>query len=392
MLATYRRALRYSIFLFVLSFTSAGVIGQEESSVSVEIGDAPVAEINYQLEEMAGELNHPSSIAFLPNGDFLIAERNAGLTIVHEGGNTDVNKMPDIHVRQQAGLLDVVLHPEFPENQVIYFSYSHGDSGANGTRLSRAKLVISEDHSEASLQDLEVLFTQAPLTDTSQHYGGRILFLEDSTLLLTLGEGSRYMDRAVELDNHLGKVVRLNDDGSIPSDNPFVDHPDAQPEIFTYGHRNPQGLLVTSDGKILAHEHGPRGGDEINLLEAGLNYGWPAITYGINYSGEIISPFSQREGLQQSIIHYVPSIAPSGFTLYEGELFPEWRGDLFIGGLVSTHVRRIDLDENGNFGDQEKLFTELGARIRDIRTGPNGALYFVTDASDGKLYRVTPKN
>lgn len=384
------RNLKYSILFTFFISSSASVLAQTSSSISVEIGDAPVAEINYQLEELAGELNHPSSIAFLPNGDFLVAERNAGLTLIQDGEKIDVDNMPDIHVRQQAGLLDVVLHPDFSANQLIYLSYAHGDNDANGTQLSRARLAISEDGNDAELQDLEALFTRMPMSSTSLHYGGRIAFLPDDTLLLTLGEGFRLMNRAVELDNHLGKVIRLNDDGSIPSDNPFVDTPNAEPEVFTYGHRNPQGLIVTSDGRILEHEHGPRGGDEINLLQAGAHYGWPSITYGINYSGEIISPFSERAGMEQSIIHYVPSIAPSGFTMYEGELFPEWQGDLFIGGLVSKHVRRIDIDDDGIFGDQEKLFTELDARIRDVRTGPDGALYFVTDASDGKLYRVVP--
>ena len=385
-----RQQLQNTIGILVLLSASTMIAAQGNSSTSAEIGDAPNAVINYQLEELADELNHPSSIAFLPSGDYLITERNAGLTIVRDGKKIDVDNMPDIHIRQQAGLLDVTLHPAFSINQLIYFSYSHGDSKENGTRLSRARLVVSENGHKAELQDLEVLFTRMPMTDTSLHYGGRIAFLADGTLLLTLGEGFRYMDRAVQLDNHLGKVVRLNDDGSIPSDNPFVDTPGAQPEIFTYGHRNPQGLVIKPDGSILEHEHGPRGGDEINLLQAGANYGWPSITYGINYSGEIISPFSQQEGMQQSIVHYVPSIAPSGFTLYDGDLFPEWQGDLFVGGLMSTHVRRIDLDENGNFGKQEKLFTELKARIRDVRTGPDGALYFVTDASEGKFYRVTP--
>ena len=379
-----------AICILVLLIASTWVAAQGNSSISVEVGDAPNAAVSYQLEELADELNHPSSIAFLPSGDYLITERNAGLTIVSDGIKIDVDNMPDIYVQRQAGLLDVALHPTFSRNQLIYFSYSHGDSEANGTRLSRAKLVISENGQEAELQDLEVLFTRMPMTDTALHYGGRIAFLPDRTLLLTLGEGFRYMDQAVKLDNHLGKIIRLHDDGSIPSNNPFFDTPGAKPEIVTYGHRNPQGLFVMQNGNVFVHEHGPRGGDEINLLQLGGNYGWPSITYGINYSGEIISPFSQKEGMQQSIVHYVPSIAPSGMTVYDGKLFPEWQGDLFVGGLVSMHVRRIDLEKDGSFGKQEKLFTELEARIRDVRTGPDGALYFVTDASEGKFYRVTP--
>ena len=378
-------ALVFSIF-----FASISTYAQP---LSTEVGDVPAAPINYQLEEIAGGFNHPSSIAFLPSGDFLITERNAGLTVVSSGTQIEVEGMPEIYAGRQAGLHDVALHPDYVNNGLIYFSYSHQEGSENGTRLSRAKLLLSENGEQAELQDLEVLFTRTPLIGSSAHYGGRIVFLKDGTLLLTLGEGSQsqYRVQALDMDSLLGKIVRLNADGSIPSDNPFLDTPNARPEIFTYGHRNPQGLITLPDGTILSHEHGPRGGDEINEIRAGSNYGWPEVTYGIEYSGAIVSPFFQREGTAQSIIHYVPSIAPSGFTHYDGDLFPEWKGDLFVGGLVSTQVRRIDIGEDGSFGDQEKLFTELEARIRDIRSGPDGALYFVTDAEDGILYRVSPK-
>lgn len=381
-----------SAFLVALALsTYCQVHAQDtEQILSIEVADVPQAPINYQLEQVASGFKHPSSIAFLPNGDFLIAERNAGLTVVHDGVRIEVDNMPDIHARQQGGLHDVALHPKFAENNLVYFSYSHGNMLGSITRLARAELDYSVADQTAELNNLEVLFSQSPRTIASLHFGGRILFLPDGTLLLTLGEGYREKDQAVELDNHLGKIIRLNDDGSVPEDNPFVGTRDAEPEIFTYGHRNPQGLILASDGRVLSHEHGPRGGDEVNEIRAGANYGWPEITYGIDYSGAIISEFTQREGMEQPIVHYVPSIAPSGFTQYQGELFTEWQGDLFIGGLVSMQVRRIDLDANGNFGAQEKLFTELNARIRDVESGPDGALYFVTDADSGSLYRVTP--
>lgn len=374
-------------FSLFLPFIAASAVAQ----LSQEIGDVPVAPVNYELEVLATELEHPSSIAFLPDGSYLIAERNAGLAIIQNGVKTVVDGMPDIHVRQQAGLLDVALHPDFEENNLIYFSYSDGSLLGSRTQLSRAELSVG-DGNNAELSNLEVLFSQTPTSLSSLHYGGRLLFLPDQTLLLTLGEGYLYKDDAVKLDNLRGKVVRLNDDGSIPEDNPFVNTKGAEAEIFTYGHRNPQGLILLPDGKILSHEHGPRGGDEVNELRAGANYGWPEITYGIDYSGAIISELSEKDGMEQSIVHYVPSIAPSGFTQYNGEMFPEWQGDLFIGGLVSMQVRRIDVLENGKFGAQQKLFTELEARIRDVETGPDGALYFLTDASDGSLYRVTPRS
>lgn len=386
---TARAAAKSLLITFILS----GVLqAQEESSsgLSVEIGDAPAAPITYVLEELASGFNHPSSIAFISEDIFLISERNAGLTLVVGGERVEISGMPSIHAQRQAGLHDVTVHPNFSENSLIYFSYSHGDAKANATRLARAKLMVS-DGAEPALQDFKVLFTPTPMSGTSAHYGGRIAFLADGTLLLTLGEGYRYKDQAVKLDNHFGKVVRLNDDGSVPDDNPFVNTPGAMPEIFSYGHRNPQGLIVDPDGTIFLHEHGPRGGDEINLLRAGANYGWPEITYGIDYSGAIISEFHQRDGMEQSIVHYVPSIAPSGFTRYAGDLFPEWQGDLFLGGLAGKQVRHIEISEEGKFGEQQTLFTELNARIRDVTTGPDAAIYFVTDSSNGSLYRVTPK-
>lgn len=374
------------IFLLIL----ASPANAADPSLSVEIGDVQNAEKNYQLTKLAKRLNHPSAIAFLPDGTILVAERNAGLTLISGNQKIAVWGMPEIYAKSQAGLHDVALHPDFATNQLIYFSYSFGESKANATRLARARLIYSTTDRSARLEDLEVLFTRQPMSATSAHYGGRILFLPDGTLLLTVGEGYRYRDDAQKLDNHFGKVVRLNDDGSVPSDNPFIGKRNAKPEIYSYGHRNPQGLILTSNGDVLLHEHGPRGGDEVNLLQAGKNYGWPAITYGVEYTGAIISPFSAKEGMEQSIVHYVPSIAPSGFTEYGGALFPQWQGDLFIGGLVSRHVRRIDIQPDGSFGQQEKLFSELNSRIRDVRTGPDGALYFVTDADNGSLYRVTP--
>ena len=360
------------------------------ASLSVVVGDVPKQAVNYQLQEIATGFNHPSAITFLPDEQILVAERNGGLTLIHNGSKLAVTGLPDIFARQQAGFHDVVLHPNFANNSWVYFSYSHGSVLGSTTRLSRAQLWVSADKSAATLRHVEVLFSANPISRSPLHYGGRLLFLPDGTLLLTLGEGYIYKEKAQDLDNHFGKIIRINDDGSIPADNPFVNKADAKPEIYTYGHRNPQGLIMASDGRILAHEHGPKGGDEVNEIRAGANYGWPAITYGIDYSGAIISELTQQTGMEQSIVHYIPSIAPSGFTQYQGELFPEWQGDLFIGGLVSLQVRRIELDEQGGFGMQSKLFTELNARIRDVATGPDGALYFVTDAAQGSLYRVIP--
>ncbi len=361
------------------------------NGLSVAIGDAPAAPINYTLAELATGLVHPSSIAFLPSGEILLAERDGRLRLVRDNTliEAPISGLPEIHVQRQAGLHDVVLHPNFSENNLIYFSYSHGIARKNATRLARAKLVMND--TSAALEDLEVLFTRIPWSDTSHHYGGRIAFLSDGTLLLTVGEASRYKEKAVQLDNHYGKVVRLNDDGSIPADNPFIGQEGVMPEIYSYGHRNAQGLIITADDTVISHEHGPKGGDEVNIVRAGANYGWPVITYGVDYSGAVISPYSERDGMEQSIVHYEPSIAPSGFTMYNGEMFPDWQGDLFIGALAHKHVRRINVIDDGSFGAQEELFGELDARIRDVRTGPDGAIYFVTDSQSGSLYRASAK-
>jgi glucose/arabinose dehydrogenase len=377
----------YGIGLSVLMILPPALAEQR----SIEIGDVPAAEINYRLEELSDGLNHPSSIAFLNQNLILITERNDGLTLLANGTKIKVSGLPTIYSQGQAGLHDIALHPDYASNHLVYFTYSSGSGSGNSTTLARAQLIIHGKQKTAQLENLLPLFTGRPLSKSSAHYGGRILFLPDGTLLLTLGEGYSYKEQAQKLDNTFGKVVRLHDDGTIPQDNPFVNTPGALPAIFSYGHRNPQGLTLSDNGNILLHEHGPKGGDEVNLLIKGKNYGWPEITYGIDYSGTPISLFTEKSGMEQSIVHYVPSIAPSGLTQYSGSLFPDWQGDLFLGGLVSRQVRHIQINPDGSFGAQQKLFTELNQRIRDVKTGPDGALYFVTDASDGSLYRVTPE-
>jgi glucose/arabinose dehydrogenase len=378
---------------------SAGTATAAESStrVSVEISDAPTAPVTYVTETLAESLNTAYSLAFLPSGDMLVTEKSGALRVIRDDQllPTPVSGTPEVHFKSQAGMFEVVLHPDFENNSLIYLSYAHGTEAENGVRLARARFVPSDEG--GSLEDLEVLFTASPLKAGSAHYGGKIIFLEDGTLMMTTGEGYRYREQAPTLDNHFGKIIRLNDDGSVPTDNPFVGQEGALPEIWSYGHRNPQGLIVDpATGTVYSHEHGPKGGDEVNIIEKGKNYGWPIITYGVDYSGAVISPFTERDGLEQPVVHYVPSIAPSGFTMYDGDQFPAWQGDLFIGALAFKEVRRIDLDENGNFGAQEKLFTELDERIRDVRTGPDGFMYLMTDASrssdsNAKVIRVRPQ-
>lgn len=339
----------------------------------------------YRLETVAEDLVHPWSLAFLPGGDMLVTERGGALKrLAADGMVHPVSGVPQVYVRSQGGLFEIALDPDFESNGLVYLTYAHGKPEANHLRLARA--TFTDD----ALHDLQILFESVPAKDTPVHYGGRMTFLPDGTLLLTMGDGFDYREAAQRLDNHLGKTVRLHRDGRVPDDNPFVAQPGALPEIWTYGHRNPQGLAVTAEsGDVFLHEHGPRGGDELNLLEPGKNYGWPIITYGLDYSGAYVSPYTEMEGLEQPIIHWTPSIAPAGMALYDGEAFPGWQGDLFVAALVEKSVRRLQMDGRRVIG-QQVLFRELDARMREVRVGPDGFLYLLTDADPGRIVRVRP--
>jgi glucose/arabinose dehydrogenase len=341
----------------------------------------------HQFETVAEGLAFPWCIAFLPSGDMLVTELDGNLRAIRNGvlDPAPITGVPPVYRNSQGGLFDVLLHPRFAENQLVYLSYAHGDASANGTRVVRARFTGT------ALEDLTVIFDVKPTKTTPVHYGGRMVFLPDGTLLITTGDGFDHREAAQRLDNLLGKTVRLNDDGSIPADNPFVADPNVMHEIWTYGHRNPQGLAVDSaTGRVYLHEHGPRGGDELNRVEKGVNYGWPVITYGMDYSGAYVSPYTEMEGMAQPLVYWVPSIAPAGLTYYGGDRYPGWRGDLFVSALVEQSVRRIDLDADGRVVNQEIMFTELKSRLRDVRAAPDGLLYVLTDGAGGKVLRVKP--
>lgn len=340
---------------------------------------------DYRVEAVVEGLDYPWSIAFLPNKDFLVTERAGNLRIIRDGKLLEqkISGLPEILVRGQGGLMEVILDPDFINNQQLYLSYSAGTRNNNTLKVISAKLV------DMSLKQVKVILSVSPGRDTPHHYGARMVFLKDGTLLITSGEGFNFREQAQHLNSMLGKTLRINTDGSVPSDNPFVGEKNALPEIYSYGHRNPQAILLSKDGKIWLHEHGPKGGDELNLIKPGLNYGWPAITYGIDYSGAIISPYTEADGMQQPTTYWVPSIAPSGMTEYQGEVFPQWNGNLFVSALAERSVRRLTL-KNGKVIAQEKLLTELNERIRDIRTGPNGYLYVLTDSSSGAVLKLSP--
>ena len=356
-------------------------------ALSAAVWTGAFADEVYEVSTVAEGLDHPWSIAFLPNGDMLVTERPGRLRVIRNGSlmPDPVGGVPNVYGVNQGGLLEVALDPDFAATGTVFISYAHGTPDANTTRLARATF------DGVTLTDLQVIFEAGPMRQTSAHYGGRIAFLPDGTLLLTLGDGFDYREQAQVLSNHLGKVVRLNKDGSVPSDNPFVGSGDAAPENWSYGHRNVQGIVYDAENdRVYTNEHGPRGGDELNLTEKGKNYGWPVATYGLDYSGARISPYTEREGTEQPLTYWVPSIAPSGMAIYYGDKFPQWNGDLFVSALVPGDVRRIDVQEFG-LGLEETLFAELEERIRHIAVGPDGYLYLLTDSTEGRVLRVTPK-
>jgi aldose sugar dehydrogenase len=342
--------------------------------------------VDYRIETLASGLEHPWSLAFLPDGRILVTERAGRLRVIEEGRLREepVSGVPDSFVRSQGGLFEVLPAPDFADSRWIYLSQAHGTAAANTTRLLRGRL------DGMTLADVEVLFEARPTRSTPVHFGGRMAFLADGTLVLGLGDGFDDREDAQRLDSHTGSIVRLHPDGRVPTDNPFVGRDGVLSEIYSYGHRNVQGLFPDADNNVLwSHEHGPRGGDELNLIEPGVNYGWPVVSHGIDYSGARITPHTSLPGMRDPVRHWTPAIAPSGMTLYQGDLFPEWRGSLFISSLVQSQVRRLTLDGTKIDGE-EILFEEIGERLRDIRSGPDGALYLLTDKSDGRVLRVTP--
>ena len=345
---------------------------------------APASALEYEVEIVAKGLAYPWSLAVLPDGDMLVTEREGRLRIIRDGrlDPTPIAGVPDTYAQDQGGFFDILPHPQFAANRQVYLSYSQGTRRANFLAVGRARF------DGASLSGFEVIFMAEPDKDTPNHFGGRMAFLDDGTLLIVCGDGFDYREQALDLGSLLGKTLRIGADGSIPPDNPFVGRDGVRPEIWSYGHRNQQGIVATPHGVYL-HEHGPRGGDELNRIEPGNNYGWPAITYGMDYSGSYVSPYTAHPGMEQPVIHWTPSIAPAGLAYYDGEAFPGWRGNLLVASLVERSVRRIAIEDGGAIL-QQVLFTELGERLRDVRAGPDGYVYLLTDSADGQLLRIKP--
>ncbi len=351
--------------------------------VSASVSFSTLAE-DYQLTPVAQGLDFPWCVAFLPDGGLLVTELAGTLREVSPDGQVGepIPGVPEVYRRSQGGLFDVLLHAEFSRNRTLFLSYAAPPADDNATEILRARYV------EGELIGGQVIYRVRPRKSTAVHYGGRMVFLADGTLLLTTGDGFDLREAAQDLSSGLGKTLRVHPSGRIPEDNPFYGQDAALPEIFTYGHRNPQGIAQASDGRIYLNEHGAQGGDETNLLTPGANYGWPAVTFGKDYNGATISPFTQGPGLTVPLNYWTPSIAPSGLAIYEGTRFPQWHGDLFAGALVDQEVRRIDL-EGGKVVAEHALFAELDRRIRDVRVH-DGYLYVVEDGADATIWRVEP--
>jgi aldose sugar dehydrogenase len=345
---------------------------------------------NLAVQTVATGLANPWSLAFLPDGRMLVTERAGRMRLVAPNGqlSSPLANVPKVFAAGQGGLLDVILDREFAQNRTIYFSYSEPFNGGGRTALARARL---DDGEVPRLTDVKVIYRQYGPPSRGNHFGSRIVQAKDGTLFVTNGEHFTDRDMAQTLDNDLGKIVRITTDGTPPPDNPFTNKPGAKPEIWSYGHRNPQGLALNpADGKLWEQEHGAKGGDEINIIEKGHNYGWPRVSYGVNYDGTPVGTGKAKmEGVDDPRWHWTPSIAPSGMTFYTGDLFPAWKGNLFNGALKSQLLSRLEL-KGDTVVKEERLLQALNERIRDVRQGPEGALYLLTDSASGRILRIVP--
>ena len=343
----------------------------------------------YRVETVAENLNFPWCLAFLPDQRMLVTQRSGELRYVDpEGGVSEpITGTPQPYVRSQGGLFDVLLAPDFAETGTLYLSLAAGTPESNATQIVRAQL------KDMALVNSTVIFEVAHKKDTPVHYGGRMVWDSTGHLLLTTGDGFNFREDAQDRTSQLGKVLRMTPNGEVPEDgllDGVASLADADPYVYSYGHRNPQGLAIdTSDGRIYEQEHGPRGGDEVNVLVPGSNYGWPMVSHGLDYSGALVSPFSEYEGITAPLLQWTPSIAASGLAVYRGSAFADWQGDLLAGGLVEKSLRRVDI-ENGAVVGQEILLTELNERIRDVRIGPDELIYVLTDSAEGKILRLRP--
>lgn len=368
--------------LFACVFAASLVSAGEARSV----GTFNSEEGAFELVVLIEGLDHPWGLAFLPQGRLLVTERSGRLRLI-DNGRLDprpVEGLPVVSSYGQGGLLDVALHPDFERNRLVYLSYAAAGPGGFGTEVARGRLV------EHRLENVEVIFRALPKFEGGRHFGSRLVFGDDGLLYISLGDRG-HRPNGQDLSTHPGSIIRVRDDGSVPADNPLLGEPGARPEIFTYGNRNVQGMTIRpGTGRIWAHEHGPQGGDEVNIVERGANYGWPTITYGRNYGiGTKIGEGTHKNGMAQPVLQWTPSIAPSGMTFYDGDRFPNWKGNLFAGSLKFQFLARLEVDGE-RVVHQERLIEGVLGRIRDVRQGPDGFIYLLSDESNGILARLEP--
>jgi len=366
----------------------AAVVTLAALPVCAETQQLDAGGIAVTAETIAGGLEHPWGMEFLPDGSVLVTERPGRMRLIVDGKVSEpVAGVPEVAARSQGGLLDVTIAPDFARTGTIFFTYFEPGKGGAGIALARARLV--RDAGAARLDDLKVIFRVAEKTRGRINLGSRVVVMPDGTLMVTTGDTGD-ADRAQDFGDDAGAVIRINADGSIPADNPSADGSKWLPEIWSKGHRNPQGAVYDSLTKgLLTVEHGAMGGDEVNSPQAGKNYGWPVITYGVNYSGEKIGVGAAAPGYEQPLFYWDPSIAPSGLAVYEGDMFREWHGDLLVGALKFQLLSRLDRDASGKIGKETRMFEGVFGRIRDVKVAPDGSIWLLTDADDGQVIRLS---
>ena len=381
---------RDTVMLLVAGLVACSQGAQEATAQAPAIRSpqpSPVKGV-VRAETVARGLVNPWALAFLPDGRMLVTERPGRLRIVSKAGGLSepLAGVPEVVARSQGGLLDVALDPDFARNRLVYLSYSEpGTMGASGTAVARGRL------GAAGLENVQVIYRQEPKVRSGGHYGSRLVFARDGKLFITQGDRQNQRPKVQDMTSTIGKIVRINPDGTIPADNPFVKREGARPEIWSLGHRNAQAAALHPEtGELWTVEHGARGGDELNNPKAGRNYGWPVITYGVDYSGDRIGEGSAREGMEPPVYYWDPVIAPSGMAFYTGDRYPGWKGHVFIGSLSGSLVK-LTL-QNGRVTKEERYLGDLRERIRDVQQGPDGYLYLVTDSADGRILRVVPQS